>query len=153
MKWLDETVTLPQKVMVTDPGYDSKMWCNESVGNVLPGKYRIYIQLNREGRVKLLQVTHEDYLENKSHSRHEQTGSCGVDSGTRGIFDEEYFLSNAPSSQWYDDHVLSWCCQSTFHVCESKGVASESGYGDGYYPLYTAVNNNNKVVSFKILFI
>lgn len=153
MNWLNDFITLGESVLVTDPGYAEKNWCNESVERVLPGRYRVSVKLNNEGRVKELRVTHEDYLQPKSHSRHEHISNCAVDSGTLGVFDEIYFMKDAPLPGWYDDHVLSWCGQSKHHVSDGKGVVSESGYGDGYYPLYTAVNGNNKVVSFKIIFI
>ena len=153
MNWLNDFVTLGESALVTDPGYAEKIWCNESVGGVLPGRYRVSVKLNRRDRVKELQVTHEDYLQPNSHSRHEHIATCGVDSGTLGVFDEKYFMENASLPDWYDDHVLSWCCKSKHHISDGKGVISESGYGDGGYPLYTAVNGNNKVVSFKIIFI
>lgn len=153
MKWEEQTVTLPDTVVVSDPCYAGETLCNETVHNVLPGRYRISIELNREGRVKTLQATHEKHLLRNQHTRHEHTGSCGVDSGTLGIFGERYFIEKTPEDNWYEDHVMSWCNKTRYHVCDGSGVISEAGYGDGEYPLYTALNANNKVVSIKILFI
>lgn len=88
---------------------------------------------------------------------------CGfvlpVDSGTMGIYDNEYHYDhhyNGLDEEWYDNNVcegLSKDCR--YNIVDNKCVLSESGLGDGCYDVYVAFNPNDKreIVAVKIVFI
>lgn len=86
----------------------------------------------------------------------------GVDSGQAGIFDvSKYRIPDADAdhtepndtdSEWYYA-----CCDMTASNEEAGvldgGVVSRTGFGDGAYAVYYAVNGQNQVIGVKIIFI
>lgn len=90
------TVTLGERVRVTDPCYNMDTWCAGSIDNVLPGTYRAYVQYSDEGewgeRVSAIILKHTGYS-SKGATAHVDF-VVGVDSGTCGIFDEQFFKDN-----------------------------------------------------------
>jgi hypothetical protein len=89
-------------------------------------------------------------------------GSCPVDSGQIMVIDPCYALMDE-----YDDTGGNYrtVCNSTTNgdgygefplprngYNQSIGVATSSGYGDGCYPVYVDVNNDNRVVALHIYF-
>ena len=89
-------------------------------------------------------------------------GFCGVDSGQIMVIDPCYALKDE-----YDD--MNGNYRSVCNITTSKdgygefplpangytgsiGVATTSGYGDGNYPVYVDVNNDNRVVALHIYF-
>jgi hypothetical protein len=89
-------------------------------------------------------------------------GYCGVDSGQIMVIDPCYALKDE-----FDD--LNGNYRSVCNVTlsddgygefslpangynQSIGVVTSSGYGDGCYPVYVDVNNDNRVVALHIYF-
>ena len=106
-------ITLSDKVMVSDPCYGLNTWCQGVVENVLPGEYECIVGFSDEDifgmRVADIEVVHKDYFE-KFLDYREEAFEVGVDSGTAGIFDYEYYKkyhtdrneTEHVDDDWYD---------------------------------------------------
>lgn len=105
-------ITLSDKVMVSDPCYGLNTWCQGVLENVLPGRYSCKVGFTDEGewgtRVADIRVEHID-SEIIDYDCLEEF-EVGVDSGTAGIFDYEYYKRYHRDSKeyphvddiWYD---------------------------------------------------
>ena len=92
--------SLGNKVMVSDPCYGTDAWCKGVLENVRKGFWDAYIKITDKGnwgnRVAELVVINLDYndeyagLTSKDIDEH-QSFEVGVDSGTAGIFDYDYY--------------------------------------------------------------
>ena len=89
-------------------------------------------------------------------------GHCGVDSGQIMVIDPCYAFKDE-----FDDTNSNYrnVCEITLGdpnygefplpangYTSSIGVATSSGYGDGEYPVYVDINNDNRVVALHIYF-
>lgn len=97
-------IKLGDKVMVSDPCYGLNTWCQGVLENVLPGEYECKVGFSDEGdwgnRVADIEVVHEDYIDKFLEMRPEEF-EVGVDSGTAGIFDYDYYTKyHSDSSEW-----------------------------------------------------
>lgn len=104
------TITLGEKVMVSDPCYGLGTWCQGVLKNVLPGQYDCSVEYSDEGdwgtRVSAIEVTHES-CKGKFIFLECEDFEVGVDSGTAGIFDYEYYAKyhrDAKESEHVDDY-------------------------------------------------
>ena len=149
-------IFLKDKVQVSDPCYGYGIWCAVTLDNVLSGKWCVDVEEYR-GRNVILEARH-CYYPNRPIL--EYKGDCGVDSGQLGIFNADYYESNCGDNN-YDD-VESWyrrMCELTLNEPKwgiadgGDGVVSESGYGDGCYPLYVSYNDGGKIVGIRVEFI
>lgn len=111
------TITLGDKVHVSDPCYETNCWCAGTLDNVLPGRYQCKIVRVEEdwcgpeiqgvfSRVKSLTICHEDY---QAKPRELVPIDVGVDSGQAGFYDADYYQQyhqgngrNHCSRVWYD---------------------------------------------------
>lgn len=143
-------ITLSSKTRVSDPCYkDMTTWCAATV-KTLPGRYNCYYQLTGENRVAALKVVHEDYdRPDLEINKYFEDADIGVDSGTCGIHDFDYFETNAPDEEWYD----SMCGMDNAIILDGKSFTTRSGYGDGSYDLYAAINENGDIIALRIPFI
>ena len=166
--FLGEFELTEKSVIVSDPCYKIRTWCQGKLDNVKTGDWNAMIVKNDDERIAELVVYHsclEDLklLEGKWE---EQPFDIGVDSGQAGFFQESVYRNNNTSldypdyfrgepeyegSRWY-----GVCCDVTLSsvgagVIEG-GVVSSSGYGDGCYTLYT-VEEDGEVIAMKIVFI
>lgn len=168
-------ILLGKKVHISDPCYDTDVWCRMVVDNVLPGFYYTYIDLMHAGvwgeRVQRVVVFHESLapadLEMTKH-----LGDIGVDSGQAGFFSDESYRNDAmaeiietppgdwtglpfmegPGDKWYDK-----MCAFTINGNENwgaytEGVVSSSGFGDGSYPVYAQLDEQGNIVAMEIEF-
>ena len=106
-------ITLNDKVMVSDPCYGLNTWCQGVVENVLPGEYECKVGFSDEDifgmRVADIEVVHKGYVSQFLDYRAEAF-EVGVDSGTAGIFDYEYYKkyhtdrneTEHVDDDWYD---------------------------------------------------
>lgn len=97
------TITLGSKVMVSDPCYGLNTWCQGVLENVLPGRYSCKVGLSDEGdwgiRVADIEARHVNYADGLEYQA--EDFEVGVDSGTAGIFDYEYYCQyHTDSSEW-----------------------------------------------------
>lgn len=165
--------SLGNKVMVSDPCYGTDTWCQGVLENVREGFWDAYIKITDKGpwgiRVGELVAINLDYNDEytglKSGDINElQNFEVGVDSGTAGIFDYEYYCKyhtdKDADEDWYERWIIhqffSGVNESDWEKCiftEFNGVASKSGYGDGIYDCYVARNEEGKIVGIKIVYI
>lgn len=165
--------SLGNKVMVSDPCYGTNTWCQGVLENVRKGFWDAYLKMSDEGlwgnRVAELVAINLDYNGEygslKSEDINElQEFEVGVDSGTAGIFDYEYYCKyhneKDAYDEWYDKQIVN----QFFPTFDSsgwqksiftgfKGVASTSGYGDGGYDCYVARNTEGEIIGIKIVYI
>lgn len=157
------TITLNNKVIVSDPCYSIDDWCNKIINNMQPGEYECFGVLIDE-RIGELHLIHKEVLdiykelEDIPYNPEPLCCSIGVDSGQCGIFDYEYYDKHQPDDD-YDDSE-SWytricditldppCCGTVDNV----GVVSESGWGDGRYNLYSYLDTKS-IKALKVVFI
>lgn len=165
--------SLGNKVMVSDPCYETDTWCQGVLENVRAGFWDAYVKTIDEGnwgmRVAELAVINLDYNNEYDRLKFEdinelQDFEVGVDSGTAGIFDYDYYCkyhtNKGNNEDWYEAQIISqffptynesdWK-ESVF--TEFNGVASTSGYGDGGYDCYVAHNNEGEIIGIKIVYI
>ena len=153
------------KATVSDPCYDTDVWCKGVVENVLNGTYLSYVIKNNDkkwGTRNFYLIVHHECigLPDIDDSRWKKEGfEVGVDSGQAGIYDAEHYHGgedNYGDDGWYDE-----CCNQTLNtkhkagmVSDSHGVVSSSGYGDGGYDCKTIRHKGEgkKVVAIMIDF-
>lgn len=165
--------SLGNKVMVSDPCYGTNTWCQGVLENVRKGFWDAYIKMCDKGpwgnRVAELVAINLDYNDEYDGLTSEdinelQEFEVGVDSGTAGIFDYEYYCKHHDTKHadedWYEKQIhhqffpgvdsSDW--QNSVFT-EFNGVASSSGYGDGGYDCYVAHNEEGEIVGIKIVYI
>jgi hypothetical protein len=113
------TITLGEKVMVSDPCYGLGTWCQGVLENVLPGVYDCNVEYSDEGdwgvRVSAIEVTHES-CRGKFIALNLEDFEVGVDSGQAGIFDYEYYAKyhmDATERPHVDDDWYDMVCDLT----------------------------------------
>lgn len=166
------TITLSDKVRVTDPYYDIDTWCAGTLDNVLPGKFECsYNQDTKKWfnggnyeRVTSIEVHHKDYPYIEA-SEYMKDIDVGVDSGQAGIFDFEMF-SDVCSDDELKDRFYNEVCDLTVletqklgkgyiiipcgNTIYNKGLVSASGDGDGSYACFVGRNDEGQIVAIKI---
>ena len=156
-------VNLGGMAMISDPCYGMQTWCNSLVLDVLKGKYNAFVRIQNGQfgeRVSELTLCHESrkpftaikYLEHFS-------SRIGVDSGTCGVYDYDYFNKthddNYANDDWYEKNVMNkfYNNKEQAYITDNKGVHSCSGYGDGMYHAFVKRGENDKVFQITIKFI
>lgn len=162
-------IKLKNTVMVTDPCYDMKTWCNIKVNDVLPGTYQIFVRRAKSKEdcydgVSRLLLVHENYVHYFKNDkedlisdidgtnllkkvelvhRYHQT-PIGVDSGLAGFFNYDYFTkikhsSNEKQTRWYHK-VCDKIGNRHYTKIDTQGFISTNWFGDGGYNLFTFVD-------------
>jgi hypothetical protein len=131
-----------------------------------------------DNHVKSLLIVHENYehyisnislLDNNEKYTKKLIGNCPVDSGQLGFFDENFYRNDELAKDLlksdfgpdYDEkNGDSWyrsCCYMTtdtlWGVVGDYGVVSSSGYGDGYYEIYSMKDDFDDCVLLYAVFI
>ena len=157
------TITLGEKVMVSDPCYGLGTWCQGVLENVLPGVYDCSVEYSDEGdwgiRVVAIEVTHKS-CRGKFIVLDLEDFEVGVDSGQAGIFDYEYYAKyhkDSTESEHVDDDWYDMVCDLTHknngNTTHCLGLVSSSGFGDGGYNCWTYKNEDGKIVAIRVEFI
>lgn len=149
-------IHLGDKAYLSDPCYGHTCWCNTFI-DTIEGQYRVYITRSKDefGMVTNLVAIHEDYYKRnfKLPKNDCENIWCGVDSGTCGIFDYEYFRStrgdNDVDDDWYQENVIG---MGLYNITDDKGVISCSGFGDGTYPVFAEYNKDKQAYAIRICF-
>ena len=157
-------VNLGGTAMISDPCYGMKTWCNSLVLGVLKGKYNAFVRIGKYGewgeRVTELTLCHESrkpFTEMK-HLEH-FSSRIGVDSGTCGVYDFDYFDKthddNNANDDWYSKNVMNefYNTKEQAFITDNKGVHSCSGYGDGMYHAFVKRGEDDQVFQITIKFI
>ena len=153
------------KAIVLDPCYKARQ--GVVIDNMLNGTYRVYVSYDRDDRIAALTIAHTGcwlsyYNESNAKTRscrHLESDEIYVDSGQVGIFDAEYFIAHDAEERDYDNPncLYGRACKITetedhYGLIDTKGVVSESGYGDGDYECYTR-HKGDKVVAISVIFV
>lgn len=165
--------SLGNKVMISDPCYCINALDQGVLENVREGFWDAYIKTSNEGDEgvyvsELVAINldyNSEYNELNSEDINElQEFTVGVDSGTAGIFDYDYYCKchneNGVDDEWYDNQI----CNQFFPTyaidsyensvfTEFNGVASTTGYGDGAYNCYVVRNTEGEIIGIKIVYI
>lgn len=137
-------ITLGEKAFLSDACYGTICKGNCTI-DTIPGEYIAFITRSESkspyigGRISNLFVVHKDFYPTykKMPKNDKEMLFCGVDSGTCGIYDEEYYrkyhTENEVDDDWYEKNVIE---MEEFNITDNLGVISRSGCGDGLYPVY-----------------
>lgn len=133
----------------------------------LNGKYNAYIKQLAEsnnfcsGRVSELIVLHEDINQNTSFCDLQISSSddikVGVDSGTMSISDSDYYKRTHETEEikdkYYNRIIINQLDNNKAITFDNNGCCSDSGFGDGYYPVTLYQNENKNIIGVKVTFI
>ena len=165
---LGEFEVVSGKMAVSDPCYDTDVWCRGELENVLNGTwYASAVELYTGSwgrRIARLIAVHENYADEKM-TKGQCTGfEVGVDSGQAGLFDASHYRDDSvipdvklnpddePAAIWYKH-----CCEITLSPLSAGvlpyGVVSSSGYGDGSYDCFVCRNEYGQIIRAEIEFI
>ena len=145
------------KLDVTDPCYDASVWCRTQV-DVTPGKYVYMIKIRQERNYEVVASLRIRLKNAKGGVRFlREIGAIGVDAGLAGFFE------NKPD---YDDENWKSVCEELLKagnptilqtakesVFGCNGIVVSSGYGDGAYPVYEIVGENQTRLGYRIDFV
>ena len=159
---VDQTITLPAHVIVTDPCYDDKTWCQAHLKNMKPGIYHIdYWKAFDRWDGHAFVITHENYKRNIMPNKLSKE-DIGMDAGMVGVYpidefhkdelipaDYEYVYGKPFENhdKWYSAVVP----KNTFRIL-GTGFTSNSGYGDGSARLYYDMNSKKEIIRIAVLF-
>lgn len=154
------------KVDVTDPCYDNDVWCRLNDIEVLPGTYDCYAYMGVDktfgnrcwiARIAIADEPYAKTAENKifAGGEWEAIGEIGVDAGMAGFFhhkpdfnDEEWRdVCNAE----YKGNAKAYLESFTRDGESRQGFWTDSGVGDGGYPVY-AIREEGKIIALEIRF-
>lgn len=144
-------------IAVGDPCYDRD---GIEIMSATNGVYHAFVVVSDEGawgvRVAELIAINDGF-------KHLEWELCDftlpVDSGTMGIYDNEYHYDhhyNGLDEEWYEKNVCEGLSKNRrYNIVDNRCVLSESGFGDGCYDVYVAFNPNDEreIVAVKIVFI
>ncbi len=137
------TITLSDKVRVTDPCYDIDTWCAGTLDNVLPGEFNCsynhdtkkWFNDKKYERVTAIEVHHKDYPNIKA-TEYMKDIDVGVDSGQAGIFDFEMF-SDVCSDDERKEKFYDTVCDLTSYDTDAEYVSfPQSEYYDEKFKDY-----------------
>lgn len=104
------TITLGNRVVVSDPCYSLGTWCQGILENMLPGEYECIYNFDENERcVSEIYIVHsslpKDDLTNTLINCTIAPFEVGVDSGQAGFYDYDYYVSHHTpklDEDWYD---------------------------------------------------
>lgn len=143
-------------VDATDPCYGKDVWCRINDIPLVPDNYDCWVKMSDEGswgqRVAELIITPAQVITEpermwSNYTELEYAGEVGVDAGLAGIFQDKPDFADSEWSEFCDTvskgnaWILDW------------GVCCSSGYGDGGYPLFCFMDDNEDIHGLRIVFI
>lgn len=155
-------INLNHSIVASDPSFPIDIYTNVILDNLIPGTYHCLITEKEFGegyglRVTNLIIIHQDAAITNIATLIDEVS---VDGGVAGIFDLEYFQNaHRPevNDEWHNSQIRNPLWRSgqykNFNVTENQGVLTISGFGDGSYPLYVHLNDNNHIDAVRMCFI
>lgn len=145
-------------VDITDPGYDKDTWCRMNNVKIVEGDYACIIwkmtdkfkyedgEEITDTRVARIGIYLDGVIPLQEDL--EQIGEIGVDAGMAGFFMDK--------PDYTRDEWFAFC--NSLGLKENawikpEGFFSDSGYGDGGYPVVAGKNEAGEITSLKIVFI
>lgn len=143
------------KIDITDPCYDRDVWCRMNDVEIEPGDYECYVKLLDDEetggwgeRVAEIGIRNIVSISGAYTHVYNYLGEIGVDAGLAGFFNNK---PDYTGEEWGD-----FCSALGDHEkhawINEDGFFSSSGYGDGEYDVYAAMENG-KIVALFIEFI
>lgn len=143
-------------VDATDPCYSKNTWCRINDIPLVPDNYdgwvKIYDDESWGKRVAELIITPAQTIQKpeemwKNYTELDYQGEVGVDAGLAGIFQNKPDFVDSEWSDFCDlvDDGNAWVTD--------WGFCCSSGYGDGGYPLYCFVDDDENIHGLRIVFI
>ena len=154
-------INLTNDTYLSDPCYGTDTKFNDVIATI-PGEYNVYITRSEskddffKNRISSIIAIHKDYVKTQKHYPYHRKYNiaCGVDSGTCGIFDADYFEKHHDNlgveDEWYDNNVIQ---MTDYKITDGLGVICSSGVGDGYYPVYMELTDTNEAFAIRIKFL
>lgn len=162
---------------ITDPCYESDVWCAAFGKRIKAGKYAAYITVfdypymvkaenaleaeqlkvqigesikQSDKRIMSVKIVHKDFV-NANNRWRIQASEIGVDAGLCGFYNHKpNFKDDNLWLQFCDglNHFEGTCC-----VCDLKpyGITVSSGFGDGAYGLF-AQKEKGEIVALELRF-
>lgn len=149
---MNKVIKLGATAIVADPCYDIE----EEVGVVLleglrEGNWLCSAKKDTYDRTTELVLMHEEY---KRRRITEHIGSIAVDGGAAGVWDATYYKERKQDEKrWFKDTEKIVLIAPYWGTMDDKGVLSDTGYGDGWYPVFVARNKEGEIVGIKIRYI
>lgn len=145
------------KLDVTDPCYDSDVWCREQVF-ITPGKYIYTVKIKQERNYEVVSQLRIRRKNAKGGIRSfRDVGSIGVDAGLAGFFENKPDYKDGAWKKVIDlvlkaeqPVVLKTSKEDAFGC---NGVVVSSGYGDGLYYIREIIGENETRLGYSIDFI
>lgn len=154
------------KVIVSDPCYELNLGdrCQGVLENVKTGLWKAHVEKGHDMGWGIcceeLVAKHSDIDSVRDMNIIPASFTVCVDSGQAGIFDASVYRNDEtvqksssfiPDEPWY-----SSCCDQTLSDQQAGiingGVVSSSGYGDGSYEAWYAMDTNGEIVAIGINF-
>ena len=142
-------------VMITDPCYDSSVvGCFMKGVQVKPGNYRCVAwkgrlsytdglgKRHRYSRVFVTGVYLDGFVPDMNDGI--EFGNIAVDAGLAGFFQDKPDYTDAEWDEFCDK------VNNKNAVILPEGFCTETGYGDGWYPVYKYVNLDGEIVGLEI---
>lgn len=165
-KFIGQINLLDGLVDVTDPCYERDTWCALFDLKVLPGKYNCFIDIANfpwedelygsgdDKRIISLTILHDSYGDSLKDVLPNfcdmEMAEIGVDAGLCGFYNHK---NNFTEDEAWENF---WQTLNKYEGkdCDVKpnGVTVSSGFGDGCYPLYKLLNNNDEIVGLRLDF-
>lgn len=144
------TITLSERAVVSDPGYDRTVWCMNNNVQVKSGEYLSFAIKSDEDKFGdrvacIICIRSQSFTDLKKALRKNWSvvdTTIGVDSGQAGIFDNSVYPEGTDVGEFGEpDTFYGECCEITLgdqscgRLKNGKGIVSSSGFGDGSYEL------------------
>ena len=164
---IGEFACVSGKLRITDPCYDTSVWCSGELDDVKTGRWYAKIEkcnLGKWGsRIQSITAFHSTY-DNNDATPIIANFEVGVDSGQAGIFDSRYYQDASvfenEIDEDTDDKNEKWYNRVSARTLSDEragvipyGAVSSSGFGDGSYTCRYIQDENGEVVWVSIEFI
>ena len=132
------TIDLPDRIDITDPGYDNDVWCRINNFPISAGTYECYtLTASNEETGRWGKRIARIGIRKDKADKYQLEGYIGVDAGLAGFFVDK---PNYTDEEW---HEFVYRTGDAWLI--DNGFYSQSGYGDGTYNVYAGYKNNEVV--------
>ena len=141
------------KIDVTDPCYNKDVWCRTTV-NAVEGTYDCYAR-EGNGETVASAIVNSDVVDDLNSLEFEYFTDIGVDAGMAGYFNNKPDYTQEEWTRFWK-YINRNSNDGTYLIYEKiaidiDGFFTDSGGGDGSYPVYIA-KENDKIVAVAILY-